>query len=58
MDGACYRDINRANRGTEENLLSMTETVLTLGLKEHLPFPDSALESMWNTCSYRKRKCK
>lgn len=29
----------------------MTDTVLTRGLKEHRPFPDSVFESMWKTCS-------
>lgn len=32
----------------------MTDTVLTRGLKEHLPFPDSVFESMWKTCSCRR----
>lgn len=40
------------------HLLSMTETVFTLGLKEHLPFPDSVLESMWNTCSCNREERK
>lgn len=29
----------------------MTDTVLTRGLKEQRPFPDSVFESMWKTCS-------
>lgn len=39
-------------------LLSMTDTVLTSGLNEHLPFPDSVLESMWKTrsCGDGKKK--
>ena len=36
----------------------MTETVFTWGLKEHLPFPDSVLESMWNICSCHREKRK
>lgn len=38
------------------DLLSIMETVLTRGLKEHLPFPDSDLESIWNVCSCRKKR--
>lgn len=40
------------------HILCMTETVFTWGLKEHLPFPDSLLESIRNTCSCDREKRK
>lgn len=50
-------EITKNKRNVDRShVLSMTETVLTSGLKEHLPFPDSVLESMWNTCSCRGEK--
>lgn len=57
MSQVVWRGRNHKNGG-RRHLLSMTDTVFTWGLKEHLPFPDSVFESMWKICSCAREKSK